>query len=182
MARTPRFDRGPAYRRRRRQRWLRPLRYLVPLALILIAWQAWNDPATRVAIGLPMEAGEEVSAPFPLCDAPGYSRNCVVDGDTLRIGNRRIRIEGIDAPEREGRCAAETAKARISTQALADWLNEGPFFMLPMNSVPRDQYGRELQTLWREDADGNREDLARTLMQKGHAERYSSSARPDWCG
>lgn len=35
----------------------------------------------------------------------------IVDGDTLRIGDERIRLLGIDAPERKQTCSAEQAGA-----------------------------------------------------------------------
>lgn len=61
---------------------------------------------------------QEVSLSFPLCSAPGYSANCVVDGDTIRIGERRIRLTGFDAPELDGKCPARVkrhAKRRLSS-------------------------------------------------------------------
>lgn len=181
MVRTPRFDRGPAARRRWLQRLWRRSRYILLLGLLLLAWQLWSDPQMRARIGLPVAEGELVTTRFPLCDAPGYARNCVVDGDTFRIGNRRIRIEGIDAPEREGRCPAESEAAVASTRALARWLNSGPFHMLPEGSVPRDQYGRELQTAWRVTEDGRYEDLADILVHTGHAVEFGRGGASRWC-
>ena len=119
--------------------------------------------------------------PFTLCDAPGYSANCVVDGDTFRMAERRIRIEGIDAPEREGQCEEESRASLRATQALNDWLNQGDFHMLAADDVPRDQYGRELQTIWRETPQTRRQDLAAHLIDSGFAEVYSRNGRPDWC-
>lgn len=181
MSGTPRFDRGPAARRRKWQRIWRSARYFLAIALIGAAWHVWNTPQLRGALGIPQEEGELFSAPFPLCDAPGYARNCAVDGDTFRVGDRRIRIQGIDAPEREGQCDAETRAARLASQALSQWLSAGPFRMLPEGTVPRDQYGRELQTVWRVSEDGSHEDLARTLIRQGHAGEYGRGGKPDWC-
>lgn len=181
MTRPPRFDRGPAARRARWRRIWRSARYIIALGLLLAGWQAWNDPRLRAQIGLPLEEGELVTASFPLCDAPGYAATCVVDGDTFRIGKRRIRIQGIDAPEREGRCAAESEASVRATRALSAWLNSGPFRMLPEGTVPRDRYGRELQSVWRVQPDQSREDLAQTLMRQGHAAPFGGNGKPDWC-
>ncbi len=181
MVRPARFDRGPAARRNRWKRIWRSLRIILPLLLILAAWQVWNQPRLRAMLGLEQEASELVTGGFALCDAPGYASRCVVDGDTFRINNRRIRIQGIDAPEREGQCVAETQAAARATRALNDWLNEAPFHMLPEGTVPRDRYGRELQSVWRMDADGRRQDLARMLVRAGHAADYGRGGKPDWC-
>ena len=41
---------------------------------------------------------EQISAHFTRC-GPGRGNACVVDGDTFKLGKRKIRIIGIDAPE-----------------------------------------------------------------------------------
>ena len=41
---------------------------------------------------------ERVAAQFTRC-GPGRVHACVVDGDTFKLGKRRVRIIGIDAPE-----------------------------------------------------------------------------------
>lgn len=151
------------------------------LALLIGAGLVWRDPALREGIGLPMAAGEVVEARFVLCDSPGYSSHCVVDGDTFRIGNRRIRVEGIDAPERDGQCEAERAGARRATADLLNWLERGAFEMVAPGDVPRDQYGRELQSVWRSTDGGGRDDLARHMITAGSAVRYDSRNHMDWC-
>ncbi|MEM1314937.1 MAG: hypothetical protein AAGI51_10310 [Pseudomonadota bacterium] len=46
----------------------------------------------------------------------------VVDGDTLRLGGERVRLEAIDAPERDRRCEDAVGRAyargRAATEAL----------------------------------------------------------------
>lgn len=173
----PRFRRRGNRRKGRVPSWV--LNGAVVLVLI-VAWQAWNSPELRQRAGFPMPPGERVAASFVLCDAPGYAVNCVVDGDTLRMGQRRIRIEGIDTAEREGACEAETALARESTLALEAWLARGPFEMLRANEAPRDQYGRELQTIWRTGETGARDDLADFMIREGGAHAYRGR-RLSWC-
>lgn len=171
MVRPPRFNRG-----RPRPHRLAWLRWLLPLAAILLAWQAWNDPAIRRAIGLPLPAPEQVAVRFPLCAEPGFAASCVVDGDTFQLNRRTVRVAGIDAPELRGACPAETAAATRATRALQGWLNAGPFLLEASDTVPHDQYGRELQQPVRGD-----DELARHMIRSGHAREYLSGSRQSWC-
>lgn len=55
----------------------------------------------------------------------------MIDGDTFKLGDRKIRIIGIDAPETHPpRCAAEAAMGEAATARLQALLNEGPFDMV----------------------------------------------------
>ena len=45
-----------------------------------------------------------VGTPPGLPSGPIVGKSRVVDGDTLDVGNRRIRLAGIDAPERAQEC------------------------------------------------------------------------------
>ena len=177
MAAPPRFRRSSKRRQGRVPGWLVNG---VLIVLLIAAWQAWNSPELRQRAGFPMSPGERVTASFALCDTPGYAVNCVVDGDTFRMGTRRIRIEGIDTAEREGRCEAETAQASASTDALMQWLARGPFEMLRQDETPYDQYGRELQTVWRTADNGARDDLADFMIREGGAHVYQGR-KLSWC-
>lgn len=165
---------------RRSSRWWRTVRPLL-LGLIGLAWIAWQRPDVRVAIGLPVPPAEVVDRQFGPCDAPGYAAACAVDGDTFRIGQRRIRVASIDAPEIDGQCPAERSAARAATLALAAWLSDGPFQLDPADSAPRDQYGRELQQPWRDLPDGSRDELADHLIHLGHVRDFAGGAREGWC-
>lgn len=123
---------------------------------------------------------QTIDMSFGRCGS-GFSRACVVDGDTIRIGDRRIRIVGIDTAERDARCEAEAVLAELATRALQDWLNRGPFVMTSRIDEPRDRYGRELQTLKRVDAAGNTESLAAHMKEYGGARSYSGGYRDNWC-
>ncbi len=101
-------------------------------------------------------------------------------GDTFRIGPRRIRIVGIDAPEVNGQCQAERDLAQRSTARLAALLNQGPFTMTARFDDTTDRYGRELRTISRTRADGSRQSVAADMREAGLAVRYLGY-KASWC-
>lgn len=107
--------------------------------------------------------------------------NCVVDGDTFRLGQRRIRVVGIDTAEVDARCPAEAEQAEASTEALLEWLNRGPFELTGRLDDPTDRYGRELGIVRRRAGDGSAEGLAEWMRGEGGARRYSGGLRGGWC-
>ena len=110
---------------------------------------------------------------FTIC-GQGSSAACVVDGDTLRLGQRRVRLTGFDAPELHGQCDAESQLARAARDELAAWLNRGAFEMDGGADPPRDQYGRELREVRR-----GGELLADSMIERGLARR--SRLDRGWC-
>ena len=123
-----------------------------------------------------------MTARFPPCDAPGYAENCVVDGDTIRMGDRRIRLTGFDAPEIEGACERESELALRARDRLYRWLALGPFELSGGASPPRDRYGRELRAARRPSADGSEDYLADVMVDAGLAESDSWYASGNaWC-
>ena len=149
------------------------LSLLVLLALVALAYAYGR--ATR-----PPAKVEPVSGSFTRC-GHGRGVNCVIDGDTFKIGPRTIRVVGIDAPELAGRCPAETAQAEAATRALHDWLNRGPFTLSSDPRAPIDKYGRELMTVTRKVPGGGEEQLADYMIRKGGARRYDRGTRGGWC-
>ena len=99
----------------------------------------------------------------------------VVDGDTLVVDDRKIRLNGVDAPEMRQNCldasnewypcgneAAQALSRRISGQPVTCVLNPQP-----------DRYGRAIGTCWFSDG----EDMQSWLVRWGWAvayRRYSS--------
>ena len=73
-------------------RRLRSVLLLLVLLAVAGALQWWRTPAP--APGAP----ERVDQFFTRC-GQGSSFACVSDGDSFRLGKRKIRIRGIDAPE-----------------------------------------------------------------------------------
>jgi endonuclease YncB( thermonuclease family) len=117
-----------------------------------------------------------VSAKFTPC-GPGRGNACVIDGDTFKLGDRKIRITGIDAPElAHPLCPEEAALARKSADRLRALLNEGTFDMVPHRLQRLDQHGRELMVIERGDAS-----IGDKLVEEGLAHRYLGS-KESWCG
>jgi endonuclease YncB( thermonuclease family) len=76
------------------------------LAILLAAWVVM-DPALVEPPTLLAGDPEHVSETFTRC-GPGRGHACVIDGDTFKLGERKVRIIGIDAPETHPpRCAEE---------------------------------------------------------------------------
>lgn len=175
MARAPRFDarwndrRLRAARRRTVRRWL-VLGVLVVAGFAATWWQG-SGGDWQVQEG----------GAFTLCGEQRAAR-CVVDGDTVMLGQRRVRLTGYDAPELDGACEAERLLARRAQAALRDWLNRGPFALDGGADPPRDAYGRELRAARRDDAMGQ-ELLAEGMLGAGLARSTGWGADElGWCG
>lgn len=151
-----------------RRRWGWRLRMLLLLGLLLtLSWWLQRPPPPTVG-------PERVAERFTRCGS-GLSAACVVDGDSFRLGERRIRIHGIDAPEREGACAAETLLAERSALRLMHLLNQGPFVMTAVGGDERDQYGRQLRVLTRRGRSVGEE-----MVKAGLAHDYRGR-KASWC-
>ena len=123
----------------------------------------------------PPERLDEVTDRFALC-GEGRASACVIDGDTLAIGQRRVRLTGFDAPEMDGACEAERAKAREARTALHAWLAQGPFTWTGGSEPPRDRWGRELRA-----ASRGAETLAEHMIAAGLAEGDGWGESREWC-
>ena len=118
----------------------------------------------------------EVAITFRPCGTPG-SGPCVIDGDTLAIGQRRVRLTGYDAPEMDGACKYERAKANQAREELLRWLARGRFTWTGGEDPLRDRYGRELREARRGD-----DLLAEHMVSAGLAEEMGWGAvRVEWC-
>ncbi len=131
--------------------------------------------------------GREVppSAPEVRSQPQGFRATAlsVLDGDTFEArvtvfpGQEivtRVRLAGIDAPERRGRCAGEKAAAEAATRALRKLVDGRP---LTLTDVEADKYfGRVVARV----ASGAG-DVAEALMADGHARPYEGGRRAGWC-
>ena len=101
----------------------------------------------------------------------------MVDGDTIRYGGTKIRLEDIDTPEtHEPRCASEAALGRRATRRLLELVNAGPFQLVRTGGRDEDRYGRKLRTITR----GGRS-VGDVLIAEGLARPWDG-ARRSWCG
>ncbi|MBY6218903.1 thermonuclease family protein [Qipengyuania aquimaris] len=143
------------------------------MAFVLLLAAAWALFGERL---MPPPPLDEVNMTFRLCGERGRGP-CVIDGDTVAIGQRRVRLTGYDAPELDGACRMEVARANEARAALHTWLAKGRFSWTGGNEPPYDRYGRELREARRGD-----EQLAVHMIEAGLAEGSGwGSRRVDWC-
>jgi micrococcal nuclease len=146
--------------------------WFIPLLLV---GGALFDPSLIAPVGPLAAAPERVSSRFTPC-GPGRGPACVIDGDTFKLGNRKVRIIGIDAPELlVPQCPEEEALAQKSANRLRDLLNQGEFEMVAHRLQRTDRHGRDLMVIQR-----NGQSIGSTLIDEGLAHRYLGSKR-SWC-
>lgn len=106
---------------------------------------------------------------------PGSSLR-VIDGDTVRYGRLRLRIENLDAPDigDHARCALEAQRGRAS-KAYAEGLLRGRQVQI-QPAGRTDRYGRELVRL----SIGGR-DFGQSMISAGHGRPWRGRSS-DWCG
>ena len=163
-----------------RRRRISAARPLILAAILGIIW-AGADPMLVEPLGVLSGEPERVTAQFTRC-GPGRAHACVVDGDTFKLGKRRVRIIGIDAPETHGAsCPEEARLGEQATARLQALLNEGPFEMVAPVYRRQDRYGRDLRTVRRTLPDGRTQSIAEAMRESGLAHRYLGGFKPGWC-
>ena len=163
---------------RETMRWLGRLRPFILGGILLSIWPAM-DPAMVEPPGFLSTGPERVDARFTRCGR-GRGQACVVDGDTFKLGQRKIRIIGIDAPETKAQCPKEAQLAEAATVKLQALLNEGPFTMIGRFDDMQDRYGRDLRIVERRRADGSTQSIADDMRASGLAHRYLGF-KTGWC-
>jgi endonuclease YncB( thermonuclease family) len=160
-------------------RWLRVLRPVILLGILLSVWPA-ADPALIEPPGFLQNDPEQVSETFTRC-GPGRGHACVIDGDTFKLGERKIRVIGIDTPETHPpRCAEEARLGELATAELQRLLNQGPFEMVGRFDDMQDRYGRDLRLIRRKLPDGSYQNNAHKMRASGLAHRYLGF-KTGWC-
>ena len=150
------------------------------LAAILVALWPTLDPALVEPPAFLSAAPERVAQHFTRC-GPGRGHACVIDGDTFKLGKRKIRIVGIDAPETHpANCPEEAEAGEAATAELMRLLNQGPFTMTGRIDDMTDRYGRELRVLTRKKPDGSSQSIAEDMRSSGLAHRYVGH-KTSWC-
>ncbi len=162
-------------------RWLKVLRPFILLGILASAYIGAGDPALVEPPGFLQAKPEPTSATFTRCGL-GRSWACVIDGDTFKLGERKVRIIGIDAPETHPpRCAEEARLGELATVKLQQLLNERPFELVAPLYRDHDRYGRDLRVVRRLLADGSYQNLADEMRRSGLARRYLGGFRSGWC-
>lgn len=118
----------------------------------------------------------QVSARFDIC-LGAVRHTCVVDGDTIWLEGKEIRIADIDAPETErSGCRVEQELGLRATERLTQWLNAAPFEVHP-NPDGRDEdvHGRQLRVLSRGGSSA-----VDALVAEGVAGRWTGESKR-WC-
>lgn len=95
----------------------------------------------------------------------------VSDGDSFRCGGERIRIEGIDASEMNGRCHLERELAIRARNRLSELLRG----QVALTGNRRDRYGRALRRVR-----VNGIDVGEQMVREGLARMYRGRREP-WC-
>ena len=160
------------------RQWLRRLRPFILGGILLSVWPA-ADPALIEPPGFLSTDPELVDERFSRC-GPGRGHACVIDGDTFKLGQRKVRIIGIDAPEVHGQCPREIELAERSTARLQHLLNEGPFEMIGRFDDLKDRYGRDLRAVRRQAPGGGYRSIAEEMRESGLATRYLG-VKFGWC-
>ena len=150
------------------------------LAAILAGLWPTLDPALVEPPAFLSAAPERIDARFTRC-GPGRGDACVVDGDTFKLGRRKIRIVGIDAPETHpASCPEEARLGEAATAELMRLLNQGSFAMTGRIDDMTDRYGRELRVVTRTRPDGTIQSIAEDMRASGLARRYLGR-KSSWC-
>ena len=160
------------------QAW-RSVRAWVLLIALVTAWFVYREAGAFDPPAFLEGETTAVSGDFTRCGA-GRGAFCVIDGDTFKLGTRKVRLVGVDAPEVAARCPAEAAGAERATTALQAWLNAGPFELVARLDAPTDKYGRDLMTA-RRVTNGRSETAAEALLKAGVVREYGGEARRSWC-
>lgn len=128
--------------------------------------------AAALAIGgLRPDAPAKTGHPDKRIDDPGAVQ--VVDGDTLRIGAQRIRLYGIDAPERAQRCEGADGRPYACGAAATEALTRLIGSARPdCAERDRDRYGRSVAVC----SIAGR-DLNRAMVAQGWAVAYIQYSR-----
>lgn len=123
--------------------------------------------ATALALAALVLASSTVGGRGGAADAPTVltGRAEVTDGDTLTLGGERIRLFGIDAPERGQRCGAGWACGDAATDRLRALVAGAP---LRCTLRDRDRYGRAVAT-----CTAGGVDVGERLVAEGLARAYT---------
>jgi endonuclease YncB( thermonuclease family) len=136
---------------------------VIAVAIVGVAWATLlkDDPAAAAA-----------EARFGQCYNGGP--NCVIDGDTIYVGGRKVEIAGLVAPQIQGAsCDAERDGGINASVKLMNLLNSGNVSVSPAFT---DELGRPVRTV-----SVKGKDVARTMIKAGVAKKVNPEKPPSWC-
>ncbi|MGL6043496.1 MAG: thermonuclease family protein [Sandaracinobacteroides sp.] len=123
---------------------------------------------------LPPEA-QATSIAFGFCAGRSGS-DCVIDGDTFKMGAETVRLGLIDAPELGNpACEAERDLAQQAEKRLHALLNSGSVSLQTVDESDRDGFGRLLR-----DASVNGRSVSAVLIAEGLARPWQGQ-KEAWC-
>lgn len=99
-----------------------------------------------------------------------------IDGDTVRVGDEKVRLLGYDTPEIfHAECEAEARLGLLAKRRLEHLISHNVDIKLKYNGK-RGKYGRLLANLLI-----NGTNVSTILVREGYARRYSGGHRRSWC-
>lgn len=166
-------------RRRTKASWWN--RWSVTISAVVLLASAWVLAKYEVVDLVGGGDWKVVHGKFTLC-GKGRAANCVIDGDTVMLANKKVRLRDFNAPELDGECAKENELARQSRTALLEWLNRADLLMDGGEDPPFDRYGRELRTAKRPVKDRGDDYLSDHMIKLKLAQETGWDApRGGWC-
>ena len=133
----------------------RPGKFVPVLAAFLLAVTtgcgggntvAPDQPSTSVEPSTPVEPAEPVESAEPNGAEVIEGDARVVDGDTLDIGDERVRLAGMDAPERYQQCLDSQGRPSACGRAATDFVEAMVAGGVSCTVSERDRYGRAVAT------------------------------------
>ena len=97
-----------------------------------------------------------------------YGIPVITDGDTIKISNSKVRLHGIDAPEKKQKCTKKKKKyncGTVATEALIKKIGKNTVKCLIQKK--KDRYNRFIGVCFVE-----KEDLNKWMVRNGHAIAY----------
>lgn len=159
-----------SWRARQKKSWLgrtsrRWIEGVMIIGLLVAAQFLSDNPRIRDAFGLERvtqtsRPQRHSAAPAPLtCNSP-----YIIDGDTFRCGNIRIRLTSIDAPEMPGHCKPGRHCTPGDPFASKDYLKSITRGKVICHPLETDSYGRTVAQ-----CEVNGKDLSCAIVEAGHA-------------
>ncbi|MBX3453370.1 thermonuclease family protein [Ferrovibrio sp.] len=146
-----------------------------------------NSTSILSILGLALLPISQIAAAEPPLPGPvAVEQARVIDGDTMEVValiwldqrvTTRVRLEGIDTPEKRSKCTAEREAAEAATKLASDWLERNKPVVL--RDLSHDKYGRRV--VGRVQSADGRSDLGETLIAQGLARRYDGGTKRPWC-